>query len=327
MAKSAAKSPKKGAKPAKPEIKKKPTAKVAKASSVKSGSKASTKGAAAKTTAPKKAAAKAPAKAAAKPAVKAAKVAKPVKASAKEAPKKAVKALAPKKVEVSAEKESKKNLKAAAPAKVEKAPVKAAPEKELKGKKALAASKTKGKPARKEEEEIDDVFLDDDLGDSEITEYEEELAIVEEIDEVEDLSLEELIAKGDDKDSEEIVLLDAEGRRYCRARDCDQAAMVETYCRYHYLLFWRKIQNRKKILLDGKLDRYIEELMTRYPDKFLEMIRRDLRTEKDFLGAIQEMEIDEGANDNDFEEDTTAFIEEVRGMGEGTGSSVEDDDF
>ncbi|HWU44095.1 MAG TPA: hypothetical protein VN132_11675, partial [Bdellovibrio sp.] len=65
---------------------------------------------------------------------------------------------------------------------------------------------------------------------------------------------------------------------------------------------------------------------TRYPDKFLEMIRRDLRTEKDFLAAIQELEIDESSNENEFEEDTSAFIEEVRGMGD-NGGGVEEDEY
>src|SRR5687768_4610821 len=64
--------------------------------------------------------------------------------------------------------------------------------------------------------------------------------------------------------NDEIILTDAEGRRYCRVSDCDQIANVDTYCRYHYLLHWKKIQVRKKILADGKLERYIEELTSRY---------------------------------------------------------------
>jgi hypothetical protein len=124
---------------------------------------------------------------------------------------------------------------------------------------------------------------------------------------------------------EEIILTDAEGRRYCRRRDCDQLAIVESYCRYHYLLFWKKIQQRKKILCDGKLIHYIEELTSRYPDKYLEMIRRDLRTEKDFMAAIQELEIDEtGGEDSDFEEDSS-ILDEVRGASDT--HSREDDDF
>ncbi len=130
------------------------------------------------------------------------------------------------------------------------------------------------------------------------------VAEVEEVPEIE--------APGEDEE-EEIVLTDAEGRRYCRVKDCDQLSSVDGYCRYHYLLFWKKIQIRKKILTEGKLERYVEELTARYPDKFLEILRKDLRSEKDFQGAIQELEIDESAVDNEFEDEAQTYIDEVRG--------------
>jgi hypothetical protein len=137
----------------------------------------------------------------------------------------------------------------------------------------------------------------------------------------------EMEAEGAEEESdEEVVLTDAEGRRYCRVKDCDQLAAVDTYCRYHYLLFWKRIQVRKKILSEGKLERYIEELTARYPDKFLDMLRKDLRSEKEFLGAIQELEIDESAVDNEFEDEAQTYIDEVRGMGEPT-ERGESEDF
>lgn len=279
---------------------------------------------------------KAPAKAASKPAAKKA-AAKPVvkKAAAKPAPK-----AAPKKVEAKKKPEVKaapakapaksaKETKAEAAKKQEKKAASApAPAAEKAPKKEAKAPK-KGAKAKKEKEEddLDDDFIadDDGMGD-EIGEYEEELKAVEEAEDEIEIS-EDWTGEEKAKEDEEIILTDAEGRRYCRARDCDQAAIVDAYCRYHYLLFWKRIQVRKKILADGKLERYVEELTSRYPDKFLEMIRRDLRTEKDFLGAIQELEIDESAGESEFEEDTSAYIEEVRGMGENSGSGVEDDEY
>lgn len=113
---------------------------------------------------------------------------------------------------------------------------------------------------------------------------------------------------------EEVILTDAEGRRYCKVKDCDQYAVVEDHCRFHYLLLWKRIQVRRRILIDGKLERYVEELTARYPDKFLEMIRKDLRSEKDFHAAIAELEIDESAMENEFEDENNSFIDEVRGM-------------
>lgn len=124
----------------------------------------------------------------------------------------------------------------------------------------------------------------------------------------------------------EIVLTDAEGRRYCRVQDCDQIAIVEAYCRYHYLLYWKKIQYRKKILADNKFYKYIDELTAKYPDKFLEVIRKDLMSQKNFASAIQEMEIDEGADEADAGD--KSYMDDMRGIGTEV-SSAEDtsDDF
>lgn len=273
---------------------------------------------------------KAPAKAAAKAAPKKAapKTVVKKKAPAKAAPKKPeIKKKAPVKAAPAKAKATKEKA-VEAPKKLEKKAVPQPPAAEKAPKKEAKAPK-KGKVVKKEKEETeldDDFIADDDLMGDEIGEYEEELKAVEESEEEVEV-VEEWTGEEKPKTDEEVILTDAEGRRYCRARDCDQIAIVDAYCRYHYLLFWKKIQVRKKILADGKLERYVEELTSRYPDKFLEMIRRDLRTEKDFLGAIQELEIDESAGENEFEEDTSAFIEEVRGMGENSGASVEDDEY
>lgn len=203
------------------------------------------------------------------------------------------------------------------------------PEESLKAKSAVDKSGEKsalkkGKPKKTEDVELEDDFIaEDDFGASEIGEYEEELKAVETLDEEVD---DDLDWSADSKSSgeEDIYLTDADGNRYCRSKDCDQIASVDGYCRFHYLLFWKRIQVRKKILADGKLSKYVEELTARYPDKFLEMIRRDLRTQKDFLGAIQELEIDESENNSDAEEETQSFIDEVRGLGEPSGMEEEE---
>lgn len=297
-------------------VKKKPAAKAASKPVKKAPAKAAAKPApkkAAPKAVVKKKAEKAPAKVAKKPEMKKKPEIKPAKVAAK--PVKEVKETKETKAELAKKQEKK--------APVPQPVVEKAPKKEAKAPKKGKAKKEK----EKDETDLDDDFIaDDDLMGDEIGEYEEELKAVEEAEEEAEI-VEEWTGEEKVKTEEEVILTDAEGRRYCRARDCDQIAAVDAYCRYHYLLFWKKIQVRKKILADGKLERYVEELTSRYPDKFLEMIRRDLRTEKDFLGAIQELEIDESAGENEFEEDTSAFIEEVRGMGENGASGVEDDEY
>lgn len=190
-----------------------------------------------------------------------------------------------------------------------------------------AKSKNKNKKIEKKEDFDDGLTLDDDFGDSEISDYEDDLKSVEEMDEEETLE----ISDDDEEDvkDEEVYLTDSEGRRLCRVRDCDQVSNVEGYCRYHYLLLWKKIQIRKVILIDGKLEKYVEDLTSRYPDKFLEMIRKDLKTEKDFLSVIQELEIDESAiNELDnADDDQQSFSDEIRGIGDAPTSLDDDGDY
>lgn len=185
---------------------------------------------------------------------------------------------------------------------------------------AKSKSKTKAKKSdKKNEADLDsDLIGDDEFGDSEIAEYEEDLKAVEEDDD--DASLELSDEEEEElKRDEEVYLTDSEGRRLCKVRDCDQVAMVEAYCRYHYLLLWKKIQIRKQILNDGKLEKYLDDLTSRYPDKFLEVIKKDLKTEKDFMSVIHEMELDESVlndNDSEGEDDAQSFADEIRGIGE-----------
>lgn len=157
--------------------------------------------------------------------------------------------------------------------------------------------------------------------------FDDEVAQYEDIKTKTPEQMEELRALlGEDGGEEvEIALRDAEGRLYCRMRECDELSLVDGYCRFHYLKLWKKIQLRKKILTDGKLEKYIEELTLRYPDKYIEMIRDDLKSEKHFLAAIQELEI-EDVNEEAVETDEDqGLLEEVRGVQ--TIGDTDDDSF
>ncbi len=193
---------------------------------------------------------------------------------------------------------------------------------------AKAEAKVKGKSKKtekKSEDEFEEDLIGDDFGESEIAEYEEDLKAVE--DEDDDTTIELSDEDEADKKDEEVYLTDSEGRRLCKVRDCDQVANVDAYCRYHYLLLWKKIQIRKHILFDGKLEKYVEDLTSRYPDKFLEVIRKDLKTEKDFVSVIQEMDLDENAlAENENEDEVQSFADEIRGIGDAP-SMDEDGDF
>jgi hypothetical protein len=114
-------------------------------------------------------------------------------------------------------------------------------------------------------------------------------------------------------DAPEVVLTNAEGKQYCRVHDCDNASTTDGYCRFHYLALWKRNKIKAKILQGGKLDKYIEDLTNRYPDKYLEMLRKDLSSEKDFAMIVAEMDIEDGGEEAEGEEEASRFIEEVRG--------------
>lgn len=124
-----------------------------------------------------------------------------------------------------------------------------------------------------------------------------------------------------DKQEAEVILTNADGKQYCRVHDCDNEATTEGHCRYHYLALWRRNKVKAKILQGGKLDKYIEDLTAKYPDKYLEMLRKDLSSEKDFNLIVAEMDVEDSGDEAENEEEASRFIEEVRG-----GISTPDDD-
>lgn len=236
-------------------------------------------------------------------------------------------------------KSAKKPVKNAAPKKAAKvaktkalAPAKVTPKTVEVQKKAqaLGSSPTAKKEAIKKEvkkktkrslDDNDDLF-DQDFEDYDSTGIEDfKNKTPEELEEIRAL-LGEMNPEGDEV---EIALRDVEGRLYCKVRDCDELSIVDGYCRFHYLKLWKRIQLRKKILTDGKLEKYIEELTQRYPDKYIEMIRDDLKSEKAFLTAIQELEIEDVNEDVEVDDDQE-LIDEVRGTQTSAGTTETDDD-
>ena len=86
----------------------------------------------------------------------------------------------------------------------------------------------------------------------------------------------------------------------CREASCENLATTGQYCRMHYIKNWRRIKLKEAILLDGRLQRYIAELVDKYPDKYIEAIQHDLQTDDTFSLIILEFEIPQ--NDEEFDD-------------------------
>lgn len=107
--------------------------------------------------------------------------------------------------------------------------------------------------------------------------------------------------------------VDASGEVICREASCDQLATSGGYCRLHYVKNWKKIKRKELIIKEGKLNKYIEELVSKYPDKYIEAIREDLATDKEFGKVVHDLELDESIDDFEMDSDSVdSLIDSIR---------------
>ena len=85
----------------------------------------------------------------------------------------------------------------------------------------------------------------------------------------------------------------------CLEKGCDNLRTTQQYCRMHYIANWADIKRKREILAEGKLQEYIEELISKYPPKYIEAIVDDLTDEKDFYKVLNELNI---VSDVDYED-------------------------
>ncbi|MBI2521931.1 MAG: hypothetical protein HYV97_16060 [Bdellovibrio sp.] len=99
----------------------------------------------------------------------------------------------------------------------------------------------------------------------------------------------------------------------CLEKGCDNPATTLAYCRYHYITNWKDVKKKQTILKEGKLQEFIEDLVKKYPAKYLENIITDLNDEKSFLGVLKEMDIDADDDDafDDVEEDVVEDEQDI----------------
>lgn len=123
----------------------------------------------------------------------------------------------------------------------------------------------------------------------------------------------------------------------CREAGCELDATAEGYCRTHYIRNWRKIKRKEVILKEGKLNQYIEELVNKYPEKYIEAIRQDLALDRDFSKVVQDLELNISVEDEDVEsESIDSLLDNIRkdldvdvgggGGGGGGSSGIEEDE-
>ena len=98
----------------------------------------------------------------------------------------------------------------------------------------------------------------------------------------------------------------------CREKGCDNPATTMGYCRFHYIKNWSEIKVKQSILSEGKLQAYIEDLIAKFPLKYVEAVLQDLSDDKSFYGALKGMNIETDVESEDSEDDDDFESSDIR---------------
>ncbi len=104
----------------------------------------------------------------------------------------------------------------------------------------------------------------------------------------------------------------------CQDRECVTLIENTGYCRLFYIKNWQQIQRKRGILKGGQLDKYIGEIATKYPDKYLEAIRSDLGDISSFRNVVTQLDlevadVDAGEEDAEMDEVVGSVKSEIDG--------------
>jgi len=79
----------------------------------------------------------------------------------------------------------------------------------------------------------------------------------------------------------------------CLEKNCDNPVTTLGYCRYHYITNWQFIKKKQELIQERKLQVLLEDLIEKYPFKFIEGLFQDIQDEKTFFNILKEMNIEE----------------------------------
>ena len=119
--------------------------------------------------------------------------------------------------------------------------------------------------------------------------------------------------------------------KFCVETGCESEKTVGDYCRVHYIRNWRKIKRKEVILKERKLNQYVEELVNKYPEKYIEAIQSDLANDRDFSKVVHDLELNLAIEDEEGESDSIdTLLDNIRKdidvSGGPSSSPIEDDE-
>ena len=85
--------------------------------------------------------------------------------------------------------------------------------------------------------------------------------------------------------------------KLCKMKDCRNVGTTLGYCRLHYLKNWKKIREQQKKKAAQNLNKYVDHIMKRHPDNYVETIKHDLRHAGHFQKRADEYFADDEYSD------------------------------
>lgn len=77
--------------------------------------------------------------------------------------------------------------------------------------------------------------------------------------------------------------------KICIEEGCKNAQTTKDYCRLHYLKNWKRIKQAEQKKAADKLNKYVEGIVKKFPEKYVDVIRREIRTDRgDLQRAVDE---------------------------------------
>lgn len=101
--------------------------------------------------------------------------------------------------------------------------------------------------------------------------------------------------------------------KICKEEGCTNASTTKGYCRLHYLRNWKQIKDGERRKAAKKLNRYIEHVIRKHPDRYVDIIKRDLR-DPGFDDFIEEHFGGEEEDGNLLFSDEPSYEEEIENL-------------
>ncbi len=96
--------------------------------------------------------------------------------------------------------------------------------------------------------------------------------------------------------------------KLCIEEGCHNAQTTKDYCRLHYVKNWKLIKEKEQKKAAERLNKYVEGIVKKNPDRYVDAIRRDLKNEKG--GGIPGFLDSQGGETEETYEGTGFFTDE-----------------